>query len=83
MIFCGDLTALLLAQASQDPEAQTSQTQPSSWFAKLSTALPSVAEAAAAATAGDLNALSKAATSAQQGLQQGITDFTGKAKERT
>ncbi|CAK9011527.1 unnamed protein product [Durusdinium trenchii] len=68
------------AEASQDPEAQTSQTQPSSWFAKLSTALPSVAEAAAAATAGDLNALSKAATSAQQGLQQGITDFTGKAK---
>ena len=31
--------------------------------------------------AGDLNALSKAASNAQQGLQQGITDFTGKAKD--
>ena len=30
--------------------------------------------------AGDLNALSKAASNAQQGFQQGITDFTGKAK---
>lgn len=68
-----------------DPEAQTAaatgQTPATgSWFAKLSSALPSVAEAAAAASAGDLNALSKAASNAQQGFQQGITDFTGKAK---
>ena len=59
-------------------EAQ--QATGTSWFAKLSTALPSVAEAAAAASAGDLNALSKAASNAQQGLQQGISELTGKAK---
>ena len=56
------------------------QTAGSSWFARLSTALPSVAEAAAAASAGDLNALSKAASNAQQGLQQGLSELGGKAK---
>ncbi|CAJ1402830.1 unnamed protein product [Effrenium voratum] len=60
-----------------DVEAQAPS---GSWFSKLSSALPSMAEAAAAASAGDLNALSKAASNAQQGLQQNFTDLTGKAK---
>eukprot|EP00438_Fugacium_kawagutii_P000918 Skav211593 [mRNA] locus=scaffold2962:54861:62463:- [translate_table: standard] len=68
----------------EDPEAQNGQTVQSSsskWFSKFNSLLPSsMAEAAAAAGAGDLNALSKAASNAQQGFQQGITDFTGKAK---
>ncbi|CAE7832431.1 unnamed protein product [Symbiodinium sp. KB8] len=63
----------------EDPAAPATEAS-SSWFSKIGNALPSMAEAAAAAKAGDFNALSKAASSAQQGFQQGFSDITGKAK---
>mmetsp|Transcript_27304 Transcript_27304/g.63556 ORF Transcript_27304/g.63556 Transcript_27304/m.63556 type:complete len:257 (+) Transcript_27304:76-846(+) len=69
------------AASAEDPEGGSEPAGgASSWFSKIGSALPGVAEAAAAATAGDFNALSKAASSAQQGLQQSFSDITGKAK---
>eukprot|EP00439_Symbiodinium_sp_Y106_P059292 s878_g8.t1 len=68
------------ATADVEEPAATATEASSSWFSKIGNALPSMAEAAAAAKAGDFNALSKAASSAQQGFQQGFSDITGKAK---